>query len=295
MKALITGGRGFVGNFLTGCLAARADHVTIVSRQPASVRTARADVDVAPWLPDLSGYDAVFHLAGEPIFGRRWSADQMESIRTSRISSTRKLVAAMEQADPRPRVFVCASAIGYYGDRGDEVLDETAEAGPDFLASVCSEWEREAAAAAEHGVRAVSARIGVVLGLDGGALQRMLPPFRLGLGGPIGRGAHWMSWIHIRDLCRLLIHAAEDEELNGPLNATAPGALTNREFTRCLGRVLSRPTILPLPALALRAALGPVAGVLTASQRCSAQRALDSGFAFEFGELEPALRQLLHK
>ncbi|MDP6409173.1 MAG: TIGR01777 family oxidoreductase [Planctomycetota bacterium] len=295
MKALITGGRGFVGNFLTGCLAARRDHVTIVSREPSSLRTARADVDVAPWLPDLSGYDAVFHLAGEPIFGRRWSADQMEHIRTSRISSTRKLVAAMEQADPRPRVFVCASAIGYYGERGEEVLNEQAEPGPDFLASVCAEWEREAANATELGVRAVSARLGIVLGLDGGALQRMLPPFRLGLGGTIGLGKHWMSWIHIKDLCQLLLHAADDDSITGPLNATAPETLTNRDFTRCLGRVLKRPTLFPVPALALRAALGPVAGVLTASQRCSAQRALDSGFVFEFPELEPALRQLLHR
>jgi uncharacterized protein (TIGR01777 family) len=295
MKALITGGRGFVGNFLTGCLVGRRDHVTIVSRQPASLRTARADVDVTAWLPDLSGFDAVFHLAGEPIFGRRWTADQMERIRSSRISSTRKLVQAMEQADPRPSVFVCASAIGYYGDRGEEILDEAAEAGPDFLASVCKEWEREAQAVDALGVRSVSARLGIVLGLDGGALQRMLPPFRLGLGGTIGLGAHWMSWIHIKDLCQLLIHAADTASIEGPLNATAPGTITNRDFTRCLGRVLKRPTLFPVPALFLRAALGPVAGILTASQRCSARLAQDSGYAFEFPELEPALRQLLHK
>jgi len=295
MKVLVTGGRGFVGNFLTGLIVARGDRVTVVSRRPESVRTARVNVEVAGWLPDLSKFDAVVHLAGEPVFGARWNDAQKERIRASRVDSTRRIVAALAEADPRPRVLVCASAVGYYGDRGDEVLGEDAPAGGDFLAGVCREWEAAAQEARGAGVRPVSARIGVVLGLGGGALPRLARPVRLGLGGTIGRGRQWMSWVHVKDLGRLILHAIDTESLEGPLNATAPQPVTNRELTRTLGRLLRRPTLLPAPPFALRLALGEVARLLTDSQRCSADKALASGFEFGFPALDGALRQLLHR
>lgn len=294
MNVLVTGGRGFIGSFLTGLLVGRGDHVTIVSREPSRVRTARAGVRAAPWLPELDGFDAIVHLAGEPIFGKRWSAEQKENLRTSRVSSTRKIAQSLAQlpASQRPRAFVSGSAVGYYGDRGDEVLHEEAQPGSDFLGSLCREWEGAAEGA---GVRTVLLRTGVVLGRDGGALQRMLPPFKLGLGGPIGSGKQWMSWIHRRDLCRLILHAIDNEQLSGPLNGTAPEPARNKELARTLGRALGRPAFLPTPPLALRLALGEVARVLTDSQRCSADKARESGFQFDFPELEGALRHLLGK
>jgi uncharacterized protein (TIGR01777 family) len=297
MKVMVTGGRGFVGNFLTGMLVARGDKVTVVSRRPGAVRTARAGVTIAAWLPELAGFDAVVNLAGEPIFGRRWSPEQKENIRTSRISGTGKLARSLAElpAGKRPRVLVSASAIGYYGDRGDELLSESSPPGRDFLAEVCRAWEDETGPASAAGVRTVCPRIGVVLGLDGGALQKMLPPFRLGIGGPIGLGRQWMSWIHERDLSRLILHAIDREELSGAVNAVAPAPVTNRDFSRTLGRVLRRPAILPVPPLALRVLYGEAASILTASQRCSADKALATGFRFEFEGAEAALRQLLHR
>jgi uncharacterized protein (TIGR01777 family) len=294
MNVLVTGGRGFIGSFLTGLLVARGDHVTIVSRAPDRARTARANERVVGWLPPLEGFDAVVHLAGEPIFGKRWSAQQKENLRTSRVSSTRKLAQSLADlpASQRPRVFVSGSAIGYYGDRGDELLDEGCGPGDDFLAGLCQEWEE---AAREAGVRTVLLRTGIVLARGGGALARMLPPFRLGLGGPIGSGRQWMSWIHRRDLARLILHAVDDERLSGPVNGTAPEPVRNRDFARALGRALHRPALFPVPVVALRLVLGEVAKILADSQRCAPARALDSGFEFEFPALDGALRQLLAK
>lgn len=297
MNVMVTGGRGFIGNSLTGLLVGRGDHVTVVSRNPSAGRTSRAGVSIEPWLPDLSRFAAIVHLAGEPIFGKRWSTQQKENLRTSRVSSTRRIVDALGElpAARRPRVLVNASAVGYYGSRGDEVLREEAAPGDDFLAGLSRAWEAEALRAPQVGVRAVCVRTGVVLGLDGGALQQMLPPFKLGVGGPIGSGRQWMSWIHIRDLCRLMLFAIDTAALEGPLNGASPTPLTNREFSKTLGRVLRRPALFPVPKLALRALYGEAAEVLFASQRCSAEKSLARGFTFEFSELEPALRQLLHR
>lgn len=295
MRVLVTGGSGFVGNFLTGVLVAKGHYVTDVTRNPERVRTARANVEVTGWLPDLSKFDAVVHLAGEPIFGGRWNDAKKRAIRESRIESTQRIVEGLAAADPRPPVLVCASAVGIYGDRGDEELTEESSLGDDFLASVCRDWEQAATAAEPLGVRTVRLRIGIVLGTTGGALRQMLTPFRLGLGGPIGSGRQWMSWVHIRDLCRLILHAIETEDLSGALHGTAPNPVRNREFARTLGGVLRRPAFLPTPVFALKLALGEVAEVLTASQRCLAKKAEGSGFTFEFPELEKALRHLLHR
>lgn len=292
MKILITGATGFIGSFLTGLLVARGDRVSIVSRDPEHVRNARSNCTVVGWLPDLSGYDAVVNLAGESLFGKRWSPEQRALIHDSRQSATERLVAALKEASPRPPVLVSASAVGIYGDRKDEVLGELDALGSDFLAQVCRDWEAAAMAAEEFGVRTTLVRIGVVLG-HGGALEKMLPPFKSGLGGPIGSGRQWLSWIHIRDLCRLILRAVDDDSMRGAYNGCAPTPVTSREFARCLGRALHRPAFIPAPAFILKLVLGDVAQLLTDSQRCSAERVLATGFEFEFGELEPALCKLL--
>jgi uncharacterized protein (TIGR01777 family) len=295
MNVLVTGGTGFVGNLLVNLLCARNDRVTIVTRHPENARTARAGVTYERWLPDVSRFDAIVHLAGEPVVGKRWDAEQKEKIRSSRVDTTRNLVDLMRTATKKPRVFVCGSATGYYGDRGDELLPESAKPGDAFLSSVCVAWETEAARAEEIGVRAVSIRTGIVLGASGGALAKMLPLFKLGLGGPFGSGRAWFPWVHIHDLCDLMLHAIDIESARGAFNGTAPGVVRNKDFARTLGRVLSRPAILPVPKLALKIALGEVATFLTDSQRCVPEHALASGFRFKHPDLEPALRNLLHR
>jgi uncharacterized protein (TIGR01777 family) len=212
----------------------------------------------------------------------------MSRIRESRILGTRNLVAGLRTSPAR--VLVSASATGYFGDRGDEELTEGSSPGSDFLAEVCQGWEREAR---EAPCRSVQIRIGIVLGAGGGALARMLPPFSLGLGGRLGSGRQWMSWIHREDLVELLLHAVERDELSGPYLGTAPSPVTNLDFTRALGRALGRWTIVPMPRWALRLALGKVAGVLLSSQRCLPRRTLASGFAFRHPELDPALRSIV--
>lgn len=291
-KVLVTGGTGFVGSRLVEALLARGDEVCVVTRKIAG-RPARKRLRWAEWLPAHDGFDAVVHLAGAGIFDGRWSAKRKAILRSSRLDSTHRIVEALGTASPRPRAFVCASAIGIYGDRSAEELGEDAHPGDDYLATLCRDWEGEAARANEHDVRTTSVRIGVVLGLGGGALSKLLLPFKLGLGGPIGAGRQFMSWVHVDDLVRLLLHAVDDERLAGPVNATAPEVVDNRAFSKALGRALHRPVLLPLPPLALRVALGEVSGVLTGSQRCSSAKARSTGFEFRFGELDTAFADLL--
>jgi uncharacterized protein (TIGR01777 family) len=219
----------------------------------------------------------------------RWTGEKKARIRDSRVKGTRNLVAGLRALPSRPRVLVCASAVGFYGDRGDEVLDEASAPGGDFLAGVCREWEAEAAAAEGLGVRVVHLRLGVVLG-RGGALRRMLLPFRLGVGGTLGSGRQWFPWIHVEDAAGLFLHAAAAEGLRGPVNAVAPAPCTNREFTKALGRVLRRPTVLPAPRFGVRLALGEFADLLFASARVLPRAALASGYAFRFPGLEEAIR-----
>ena len=292
-KVLLTGGTGFVGHRLQSALVASGHSLTVVTRHPERHRTARSGVEYVGWLPDLARQQAVVHLAGEPLFGRRWSAAVKKDIRSSRVDSTRRLVDAMAAASQRPEVFVCASAIGYYGDRGDEVLSESSAAGPGILSEVCQAWEAEALRAEELGVRVVRVRIGVVLGPGGGALARMLLPFKLGAGGPLGSGQQWFSWIHLRDLVALIVRAVDDPNLRGAFNATAPNPVRQKDFARILGRVLHRPAFLPTPIFALKLALGEVVGVLTESQRCASEAAQMAGFVFQFPEVEAALRDIV--
>jgi uncharacterized protein (TIGR01777 family) len=292
-KILVTGGTGFVGNRLRSALVARGNAVSIATRSPQMQLAPNALVEYVPWLPDLSKFDAVVNLAGEPIMGRRWNEKFKARILSSRVEGTHKLFDAIAAAEKKPSVLVSASAVGFYGDQGERALTESSAHGSDFMALVCEQWEREAQRAAQFGVRVVNLRIGVALGREGGALAKMLPPFRLGLGGPFGSGAMYMSWIHVQDLVELIAFAIRSQSVSGPLNGVAPGACTNKQFSKALGRALHRPAIFPVPPFALRLVVGQVSQVLLASQHVKPERALAAGFRFKFPEIDGALRDLV--
>ncbi len=296
MRALVTGASGFIGKHLLQ----RLSEPVVVSRSahrvagPEGIRVQQWDPMSGPLPAEcLRDVDAIFHLAGEPVASGRWTAKKKARIRDSRRVGTANLVRGLAAAEVRPRVLVCASAVGYYGDRRDEILDESSAPGNDFLAEVCRLWESAAAEANRFGVRVVSVRTGVVLGRDGGALAKMLLPFRLGLGGRLGGGRQWMPWVHIDDLVGLLLHAATHDAVEGPMNGTAPHPVTNREFTRLLAATLRRPALFPMPGAALKLAVGEFAELLLASQRVVPQVALRTGYAFQYPDLEPALEEIL--
>jgi uncharacterized protein (TIGR01777 family) len=300
MKALVTGATGFVGPRLLRLL----DRPVVLSRDPDRARhTIGHLVDrIIRWDPmqgppaqeAFQGVDAVIHLAGESVAAGRWTAARKAMIRDSRVIGTRNLVQGIVQAAVKPRVLVSASAVGYYGDRGEEELTEAASPASDFLAKVCVEWEREALAAERAGVRVALARTGIVLGSgSGGALSKMLLPFKLGAGGPLGNGRQWMPWIHVADLARLYLHAAETGSIVGAMNSVAPNPVRNAEFTKVLARQLHRPAFMPAPYFGLRLAFGEFAQVLFASQRVIPKVALDTGFVFQYPELAGALREIL--
>ncbi len=305
MRVAITGATGFIGRRLVDRLLADRHEVVALTRDPTRARATlpraaravrwdpRAGTVDATALRDL---DAVVHLAGESVAGGRWTAARKAAIRDSRVLGTEALMRALTEAPAgaRPRALVAASAIGIYGDRGDVELDERAPPGGDFLAEVCSAWEAAARGAADLGVRVAIVRIGIVLGRDGGALGRMLPLFRLGLGGRLGSGRQWMSWIHVDDLVALFVCALANDAVTGVLNGVAPRPVTNAEFTRTLAAALARPAILPAPAFALRLALGEMATLLLASQRVVANAVRACGFRFEHAELTSALADLCH-
>lgn len=295
MKVLVSGSSGLIGSALVPALR-QAGHqvVRLVRRRPEPP-------DEFFWLPDagqldrsaLEGVDAVVHLAGETI-GKRWTSSAKERIRASRIEGARLLTEAMREMGTPPRVFVSASAVGYYGDRGSEILDENEAPGRGFLAEVCKDWEAATRPAVERGVRVVNARTGIVLSGRGGALKAMLPLFQLGLGGVLGDGRQYMSWIAIDDVVRGYLHLLEDSGLSGPVNLTSPNPVTNAEFTQTLAKVLGRPAFLRIPAQVLTLPLGEMAQeTLLASQRAIPRRLLERGFQFQYPELEGALRHVL--
>jgi uncharacterized protein len=281
MRVSVTGASGLIGTRLVEALKARGDEVTTISLRRG-----------APSPGELAGRDAVVHLAGENV-AQRWTRAARERIRSSREEGTRALVAAIGAADPRPPVLVSASAVGYYGARGDEPVDEDTPAGEGFLADVCAAWEREAQAAEQLGVRVVRIRTGVVLDRNGGALAKMLPPFKLGAGGPVAGGRQYLPWIHADDVVRMYLAAVDAEAWSGAFNATAPEPVTNAEFSKALGRALHRPAIAPVPALAIRALYGDMAEIVTDGQRAVPRRALELGFDFAHPDLDEALEQAL--
>jgi uncharacterized protein (TIGR01777 family) len=292
----VTGAGGLVGSALVSSLRASGHRVIPLARRAphAGEDALRWDPSSGSITPAAPALDAVVHLAGESIMGLRWTAAKKQRIRESRTTATRLLVQTLVRLPKPPAVLISASAIGYYGSRGDEVLTEDSRPGTGFLADVARDWEAATAAALAHGLRVVNSRFGVVLGARGGALAKMLTPFRLGVGGVVGDGRQWMSWIALDDVVGAIQHALVTETLRGPVNAVAPGPVTNAELTRTLGRVLRRPTLVPLPAFAARLAMGEMAdALLLASQRVLPARLQASGYSFRHPTLEGALRSVL--
>lgn len=297
MRILVTGSSGFIGSALIPHLVATGHGVTRLVRSAP-----RPGGEEVFWNPEagkidsasLEGFDAVVHLAGENIAAGRWTARRKARIRDSRITGTRLLAQTLAGLVKRSRALICSSAIGYYGNRGDEILKESSPPGADFLAGVCCEWEAAAGPAAGAGIRVVNLRTGIVLGREGGVLGKMLLPFQLGLGGKIGGGKQYMSWIAMDDLAGVFLHALRTDSLAGPVNAVAPQPVTNAEFTKTLGRILHRPTLFPMPAFAARLALGEMAdALLLSSARVEPARLVETGFQFRFRALEPAVRHVL--
>ncbi|MBS1213046.1 MAG: hypothetical protein H6R26_1663 [Proteobacteria bacterium] len=298
MRILITGGTGFIGKALCRRLLGQGHQLTVLSRQtPESVRRSCGEA-VTPLfsfqaLSPRSGFDAVVNLAGESIAARRWTEARKRLLWDSRVGLTAELVNFIATAESRPAVMVSGSAVGYYGNRGDTPLDENSDTTDDFSHQLCAAWEKEAENAAELGVRVCILRTGLVIGRDGGFLQRMLPLFRLGLGGRIGTGRQWMSWVHLDDHVAITDHLLANASLDGVFNATAPDPVTNREFTECLARVLHRPAFLPVPAAALRLLLGEMAELLLGGQRVLPARLQKEAFPFRYERLEEALREVI--
>ncbi len=300
MRILVTGGTGFVGRALIPRL--RLDGHTIVAWVRSEARARQVlggDVELVraagpeALAAAVVRADAIVNLAGEPVVGRRWTAERRRVLEASRIGVTRDLVSAIAAASPRPRVLVSGSAVGWYGDRGDERLTESSPPGDDFLARLCRRWEEAALSAEASGVRVATLRTGVVLGPNGGALAQMLPPFRLGLGGPVGSGQQYFPWIHLRDLVSAIAVMIVDDRHRGPVNGVGPREATSRTFAAALGRALHRPAVLPMPAFALRLIFGEAASVLLASQRAEPRVLLANGFTFAFPDLDGALADIL--
>ena len=297
MRVLISGATGMVGTALGGLLKAQGHEVTRL------VRAGKATGTDVVWDPQagnldstrLEGFDAVVHLAGENIAGGRWTEKRKERILQSRAKGTRVLAEALARLQRPPKVLVSASAIGYYGDRGTEILSEASASGSGFLADVCKAWESATQPAAAKGIRVACIRIGLVLSVQGGALAKMLPPFRMGVGGKLGSGTQYMSWISLTDLCRVIVHVIETDSMSGAVNAVSPAPVTNAEFTKALGAGLHRPVIFPLPAFAARIMFGEMAdALLLSSTRVVPVRLEGSGFVFDHPEIKRALEHVLN-
>jgi len=298
MKILIGGSSGLLGTALMKSLETEGHEVFRL------VRHAPRSPSEVEWSPDrysialarIEGFDAVVNLAGESIAEGRWTEEKKRRIRESRVKGTKLLGDALANLTKPPKAFICASAIGYYGDRGNEILTESSAPGDDFLAQVCVEWEKATALATEKGIRVVNARFGVILDKSGGALAKMLPPFRMGIGGRVGSGKQWMSWIALDDVVGAINFALKNDSLQGPVNFVAPNPVTNAEFTRTLGKVLSRPTLFPIPAFGVRLAFGEMGdALLLGGQRVAPKRLIAEGYQFQHSQLEAALTNVLKK
>jgi len=293
VKIAVAGANGLIGSHLVRALRDRGDEVVALVRSPRAPGDVRWDPGSAgEWTRAIDGCDAVVNLAGANVGAKRWSEGYKREIRESRIRSTRALVDAMAAARSKPRVFVSASAVGYYGGRGDEEVTESTPAGNDFLAQVCRDWEAEASRAEQLGVRTVLLRTGVVLDQSDGALKKMIPPFKAFVGGPIGSGRQWVPWIHIDDEVGIILWAI-DGGARGPVDAVSPNPARMKDFAREIGRALGRPSLFPVPGAALRLAVGEMAEVLLDGQKASARKAVEGGYRFRFGDLPGALRDVL--
>jgi uncharacterized protein (TIGR01777 family) len=296
MRLVVAGGTGFIGSFLCARLLQDGHSLTVLtrSRSPAAREANRQwltwdGVSDGPLLKSIEGADGIVNLAGEPIAARRWTAAQKEKIRSSRVGTTRALVGAISRTGAKPKFLINGSAVGYYGPRGDEIVTEETPPGTDYLSRVCVEWEAEARKAESSGVRVVCLRTGIVLG-KGGALAKMVPPFKFFAGGPLGSGNQWMPWIQMEDEVGLILFSMENAGASGALNGTAPNPVTMREFCKTLGKVLHRPCWAPVPAFALKILLGEMAGMLLTGQRAVPERAQKLGYRFRYPNLYEALQ-----
>ena len=303
-KIIITGATGSIGRNLVQKLTARGDEVIVFSRNSEKAGKKLLLVkkfikwnyeQPDEWTNELNGVDVVVHLAGANLGAKRWNEKYKRLAYHSRIVSTQNLVDAIKSVEQKPGVFICSSAVGIYGNRFDEVLDENSLLGNDFLANLCNDWEKEAALVEQFGVRRVSIRTGLVLMKDEGVLKQMLLPFKLFIGGPLGNGRQWFSWIHIDDIVGIYLQAIDNENLNGPVNAASPGIVRMNEFAKTLGKVLMRPSIFPVPKFVMKIAAGEVADYAVMSQRINVDKILKVGYKFKFEILEEALRKLLIK
>ena len=305
MRVFVTGGTGLIGSRLVRRLRERSDHVVLLTRRPDAARQRFGDCTIvegdpmqaAAWMDSVAECDAVINLAGENIFARRWNDEFKALLRDSRVKSTENVVRALGKhprtAPGSAKVLVNASAIGYYGPTGDEELTEDSPPGNDTLARVCVDWENAARAAEAHGVRVAIVRVGVVLDSEGGALAKMLTPFKFFVGGKVGSGKQYVGWIHRDDIVGVFLLALDNADASGPINGTAPNPVTNKEFSKALGRALHRPSVMPTPAFGLRLMLGEVAEVVTTGQRVLPKRALALGYSFQFPEIDAALTNIL--
>ncbi len=298
MKIVASGLSGFIGSELKKALSGRHQLVCLKRKGPLAegggYREALWDPSVpGEWVREIDGADAVINLSGEPIAGKRWSAKQKKELIVSRLATTRAMVEAIARAATKPKVLLNASAIGYYGAHGNEPLEEYSEPGSGFLPDLCKEWERQAQKAEALGLRVVYLRTGIVLGPGGGALSKMIPPFRMGIGGPLGSGKQVMSWIHIEDEVGAILFALENSSLRGPVNLTAPEPATMAEFAKALGKALRRPAIFPVPAFILKTLLGEMSEILLSGQRVLPQALLGAGYRFKHPSLESALTHLM--
>ena len=298
MKILISGASGLVGTHLIPTLEAKGHEIfRLVRKTPKDANEIQWDARNGfseSEQAKLENFDAVVHLAGDSIASENWSAEKKQRIRESRVTGTRVLVDALKKCAQSPKIFVSASASGFYGDRKDEILNEESAKGAGFLPDVCDEWEREARRAEEFGARVVNPRIGVVLSKDGGPLEKMLTPFKLGVGGTLGSGKQWMPWVALDDLIGVIHFALENENLKGAVNTVAPGIVTNEEFTKTFGKVINRPTILPIPEFAIKLLFGEMGEtLLLQGQRMTPKKLQDAGFEFHYPNLEDALKHVL--
>jgi len=303
-KIIITGATGLIGRRLVNSLTKRGDHVIAFTRNIAKenekIFPARRVIEwdyhnLDIWKDFLDGVDAVIHLAGANLAGRRWNKNYKKEIRDSRIISTRNLVKAISEVETKPQVFICSSATGYYGNGGNEEFDESSTCGNDFLAQLCKDWEAEAGKIEAFNVRRVSVRTGIVLSKEAGALKQMLPPFKLFLGGPLGNGRQWFPWIHIDDIVGIYLFLLDNTNMTGAVNASSPNPVTMKEFAQNLGNILHRPSIFTVPQFILKIVAGEIAGSINASLKVNPKKLLESGFEFKFKKLNEALEDLLLK